>query len=141
MSTDTSFRKEGERNDVRPKNTLTSSRSSNQKRVHFPARVNSRARGKKGSHLWRQNIMPCATCHMYVSRSLDSLDLKMIHDDEAVQDCAVDGTNCCCMTNHDCGEGNVCNTCGCQCRPDDGIMKRCDSSCEAGLGEALIFRP
>lgn len=61
-------------------------------------------------------------------------------DDDTVQDCAVDGTNCC-MTNDDCGEGNVCNTCGCQCKPDDGIMNRCDSSCEAGLGEALIFRP
>ena len=61
-------------------------------------------------------------------------------DDDTVQDCAVDGTNCC-MTNDDCGEGNVCNTCGCQCKLDDGIMNRCDSSCEAGLGEALIFRP
>jgi len=61
-------------------------------------------------------------------------------DDDTIKDCAVDGTNCC-MTNNDCGEGNVCNTCGCQCKPDDGIMNRCDSSCEAGSVDAVVFRP
>jgi len=61
-------------------------------------------------------------------------------DDDTVQDCAVDGTNCC-MTNDDCGEGTACNTCGCQCTIDDGMMNKCDSRCEEGLGEEIFFRP
>ena len=61
-------------------------------------------------------------------------------DDETVEDCAVDGTNCC-MTNDDCGEGAMCNNCGCQCTTDNGIMNRCHTKCEEGDGEALIFRP
>ena len=61
-------------------------------------------------------------------------------DDDTVEDCAVDGTNCC-MTNNDCGEGTMCNNCGCQCTPDNGIMNRCHTKCEEGDGEALIFRP
>jgi len=61
-------------------------------------------------------------------------------DDDTVDDCAVDGTNCC-MTNDDCGEGTMCNNCGCQCTPDNDIMNRCHTKCEEGNGEeVLIFR-